>query len=180
MTLAFCLGAEVAAKRYRQAAAYIDRCASAVPGAPGFCLLWSRTEVRQAIHHKPATVREPAPAVAQGNSTPYPPVDSRLRGNDGTGPGGVIPACAGIHENRGGRGFPYKAPVRDPSRLAQRTNLSRFNPPAAPQRHGWLRNPTLLHLSDVDGPQPCARVRSTRRHGIPPDATLRPKSHQQG
>ena len=35
-------------------------------------------------------------------------MDFPFRGNDGKSLRDVIPAKAGIHESRGGRGFPYK------------------------------------------------------------------------
>ena len=43
--LACCLSTEVVAKRYLQAKAYVDRLASAVLGALGLRLLWSRAEM---------------------------------------------------------------------------------------------------------------------------------------
>ena len=44
-TLAFCLSTEVVAKRYMQAKAYVDRCASVFLGALGARLFWHRAEI---------------------------------------------------------------------------------------------------------------------------------------
>ena len=99
------------------------------------------------------------PRCRAGNSAPCPPVDSRFRGNDATGPGGVIPARAGSHSNqnridlgtnvisahagihgsRGGSGTSIQAGRRAPG---PRLDRARSGKAVTYARARWRRLPT--------------------------------------
>ena len=104
---------------------------------------------------KPATVRGPAPAGAQGSPTPCPPVDSRLRGNDTSKAGSVIPAHAGIHENRGGSGTFIQADT-----ATERASSTRRGPPRDAVLEPGVRAASLRTLKSVP---PRARAATARR-----------------